>query len=144
MANRWGKNGNSNEFIFLGSKITLDGDCSPEIKGLLLLRRKAMENLENVLKSREITSPTKVYIVKEWVSESCSVMSHSLNPMDYSQAPLSMEFSRQEAVPFSRGSSQPRYWTQVKRIAGRFFIKSVLYTNCLAWIRDYRVFIDKW
>ena len=65
MANRWGKNGNSNEFIFLGSKITLDGDCSPEIKGLLLLRRKAMENLENVLKSREITSPTKVYIVKE-------------------------------------------------------------------------------
>ena len=64
MANRWGKNGNSNEFIFLGSKITLDGDCSPEIKGLLLLRRKAMENLENVLKSREVTSPTKVYIVK--------------------------------------------------------------------------------
>ena len=65
MANRWGKNGNSNEFIFLGSKITLDGDCSPEIKRLLLLRRKAMENLENVLKSKDITSLTKVCIVKE-------------------------------------------------------------------------------
>ena len=59
------KVGKMADFILLGSKITLDGDCSPEIKGLLLLRRKAMENLENVLKSREITSPTKVYIVKE-------------------------------------------------------------------------------
>ena len=53
------------DFIFFGSKITADGDCSQEIKRHLLLRRKAMENLENVLKSREITSPTKVYIVKE-------------------------------------------------------------------------------
>ena len=52
------------DFIFFGSKITADGDCSQEIKRHLLLRRKAMENLENVLKSREVTSPTKVYIVK--------------------------------------------------------------------------------
>ena len=52
------------DFIFLGSKITADGDCSHEIKRLLLLRRKAMTNLDNVLKSRDITLPTKVRLVK--------------------------------------------------------------------------------
>ena len=48
------------DFIFLGSKITADGDCSHEIKRCLLLRRKAMGNLGNILKSRDITLPTKV------------------------------------------------------------------------------------
>ena len=52
------------EFIFLGSKITADGDCSHEIKRCLLLGRKAMTNLDSKLKSRDITLPTKVYIVK--------------------------------------------------------------------------------
>ena len=52
------------DFIFLGSKITADGDCSHEIKKCLLLGRKAMRNLESILKSRGITSPTKVHIVK--------------------------------------------------------------------------------
>ena len=52
------------DFIFLGSKITVDGDCSHEIKRCLLLGRKAMTNLENVFKSRDITLLTKVYIVK--------------------------------------------------------------------------------
>ena len=52
------------DFIFLGSKVTADGDCSPEIKRRLLLERKAMTNLERVLKSRDITFPTKVHIVK--------------------------------------------------------------------------------
>ena len=52
------------DFIFLGSKITADGDCSHEIKRRLLLERKAMTNLERVLKSRDITFPTKVHIVK--------------------------------------------------------------------------------
>ena len=52
------------DFIFLGSKITADGDCSHEIKGLLLLGRKAMTNLDNVLKSRDITLPTEVRLVK--------------------------------------------------------------------------------
>ena len=47
------------DFIFLGSKITVDGDCSHEIKGCLLLGRKAMTNLDSVLKSRDITLPTK-------------------------------------------------------------------------------------
>ena len=52
------------DFIFLGSKITADGDSSHEIKRCLLLGRKAMRNLDNVLKSRDITLPTKVHIVK--------------------------------------------------------------------------------
>ena len=55
------------DFIFLGSKITEDGDCSHEIKRCLLLGRKAMTNLDSVLKNREITSLTKVYIVKAMV-----------------------------------------------------------------------------
>ena len=50
--------------IFFGSKITADGDCSNEIKRRLLLRRKAMDNLESILKSRDITLPTKVCLVK--------------------------------------------------------------------------------
>ena len=52
------------DFLFLGSKITADGDCSYEIKRLLLLRRKAMINLDSILKSRDITLPTKVHRVK--------------------------------------------------------------------------------
>ena len=51
-------------FIFLGSKITADGDCSPEIKRRLLLGRKVMTNLDSILKSRDITWPTKVCLVK--------------------------------------------------------------------------------
>ena len=56
------------EFIFLGSKITADGDCSHEIKRRLLLGRKAMTNLDSILKSRDITLPTKVHLVKAMVS----------------------------------------------------------------------------
>ena len=56
------------DFIFLGSKITADGDCSHEIKGRLLLGRNAMTNLDPVLKSREITLPANVCIVKAMVS----------------------------------------------------------------------------
>ena len=52
------------DFIFLGSKITADGDCSHEVKRHLLLGRKAMTNLDSVLKSRDITLPTKVHLVK--------------------------------------------------------------------------------
>ena len=51
-------------FIFLGSKITADGDCSHEVKGCLLLESKAMTSLDSILKSRDITLPTKVCIVK--------------------------------------------------------------------------------
>ena len=55
------------KFIFLGSKITADGDCSHEIKRWLLLGRKAMTNLDSILKSRDITLPTKVRLVKAMV-----------------------------------------------------------------------------
>ena len=55
------------DFIFLGSKITADGDCSHEIKRCLLLGRKVMTNLDSILKSRDITSPTKVCLVKAMV-----------------------------------------------------------------------------
>ena len=55
------------DFIFLGSKITEDGDCSHEIKRYLLLPRKAMENLDSILKSRVITLPTNVCLVKAMV-----------------------------------------------------------------------------
>ena len=55
------------DFIFLGSKITADDDCSHEIKRLLLLGRKAMTNLDSILKSRDITLPTKVCLVKAMV-----------------------------------------------------------------------------
>ena len=54
------------DFIFLGSKITSDGDCSHEIKRRLLLGRKIMTNLDSILKSRDITLPTKVHLVKLW------------------------------------------------------------------------------
>ena len=56
------------DFIFLGSRITADGDCSHEIKGRLLLGRKAMTNLDSILKSRDITLLTKVHLVKAVVS----------------------------------------------------------------------------
>ena len=55
------------DFIFLGSKITADADCSHEIKRRLLLGRKVMTNLDSILKSRDITLPTKVYLVKAMV-----------------------------------------------------------------------------
>ena len=55
------------DFVFLGSKITTDGDCSHEIKRRLLLRRKVMTNLDSIFKSRDITLPTKVHLVKAMV-----------------------------------------------------------------------------
>ena len=63
MAKRWGNSG----FIILGSKITADGDCSHEIKKCLLLGRKVITKLDNILKSRHITLPTKVHLVKTMV-----------------------------------------------------------------------------
>ena len=66
MANRWGNRGNT-ERIFWGSKITADGDCSHEIKRCLLLGRKAMTNLDSMLKSRDITLPAKVCLVKAMI-----------------------------------------------------------------------------
>ena len=67
MANRWGNSSNSERFYFWGSKITADGDCCHEIKSCLLLGRKAITNLDSILKSRDITLPTKVHLVKAMV-----------------------------------------------------------------------------
>ena len=66
MACRWGTMETVTDFILLGSKITVDGDCSHEIRHLLL-GRKAMTNIKSILKSRNITLPTKVHIVKAMV-----------------------------------------------------------------------------
>ena len=67
MANRWGKMETVTDFILLGSKITADDHCSHEIKKCLLLGRKAMANLDSILKSRDITLLTKVRLVKAMV-----------------------------------------------------------------------------
>ena len=67
MGNRWGNNGNSVRLYFLSSEITADGDCSHEIKRHLLLGRKVMRNLDSIFKSRGITLPTKVHLVKAMV-----------------------------------------------------------------------------
>ena len=67
MGNRWGNSGNSDRLYFGGSKITADGECSHEIKRHLLLGRKVMTNLDSILKIRDITLPTKVYLIKAMV-----------------------------------------------------------------------------
>ena len=67
MANRLGNSGNSGRLYFLDSKITADVDCSHEIKRHLLFGRKAMTNLDSILKSRDITLPTKIHLVKGMV-----------------------------------------------------------------------------
>ena len=67
MANRWGNSGNSVRLYFLGLQITVDGDCSHEIKRCLLLGRNAMTNLDSILKSRDTTLSAKVHLVKAMV-----------------------------------------------------------------------------
>ena len=67
MANRWGNNGNSDSFLFWSSEITADADYSHEIKKHLLSGRKAMTNLDSILKRRDITLSTKFHIVKVMV-----------------------------------------------------------------------------
>ena len=67
MANRWGSNVNGERLYFGGSKITANGDCSHEIKRRLLLGRKAMTNLDSILKSTDIALPTKFCLVKAMV-----------------------------------------------------------------------------
>ena len=71
------------DFIFLGSKITADGDCSHEIKRHLLLGRKVMTNLDSILKSRDITLPTKVRLVKAMVFP---VVTYGLWELDYKES----------------------------------------------------------
>ena len=67
MANWWGKSGNCDRYSFLGSKITMDSDCTHRIKRCFLLGRKSVTKLDSILKSRDITLPTKVHLVKAMV-----------------------------------------------------------------------------
>ena len=71
MANRWGNNGNSDRLYFLGLQNHADCECSHEIKRRLLLGRKVMTNLESILKSRDMTLPTKVHLIKAMVMYGC-------------------------------------------------------------------------
>ena len=64
MTNRWGKMETVRDYVFLGSKVTADGDCNNEMKRHLYLGREAMTNLDSILKTRDITLPTKVRLVK--------------------------------------------------------------------------------
>ena len=67
MANKWGNWKQFDDFIFLSSKITADGDCSHEIKRYLLLGRNVMTNLDSIIKNRDVTLPKKVHLVKAMV-----------------------------------------------------------------------------
>ena len=80
MANRWATMETVRDFIFWGFKITADSDCSHEIKRHLLLGRKVMTNLDSILKSRDITLPTKVRLVKGMVFSSSHVW---MGELDY-------------------------------------------------------------
>ena len=80
MKNRWGNDGNNDRLCFLGLQNPADGECSHEIKRCLLLGRKVMTNLDSIFKSRDVTLPTKVRLVKAMVfpvvmygCESCAV-----------------------------------------------------------------------
>ena len=112
------------DFIFLGSKIAVDGDCSHEIKRRLLLGRKAMIKLDSILKSRDITLPMKIHIVKSEVAQSCPIL---CDPIDCSLPGSSVHGIFQAivlewvAISFSRGSSQPRARTRVSHIVDRRF-----------------------
>ena len=135
------------DFIFWGSKITADGDCSHEIKRRLLLGRKVMTNLDSILKSRDITLPTKGHLVNamvfpvvmygceswtikkaevKWseVAQSCPTL---FDPMDCSLPRSSVHGIFQArvlewvAISFSRGSSQPRDRIWVSCFVGRHF-----------------------
>ena len=83
MGNKWRNSGNSVRLYVLASKITADGDCSHEMKICLLLGRKVMTNLDSILKSRDITSPTKVHLVKAMVFSSSHVW---MQELDYKES----------------------------------------------------------
>ena len=83
MANRWEAMEIVTDFIFWGSKITAHGDCSHEIKRHWLLGRKGMTNLDSILKSRDITLPTKVLLVKAMVLSSSHIW---MSELDYKES----------------------------------------------------------
>ena len=94
------------DFIFLGSKITADGDCSHEIKRRLLIGRKAMTNLDSILKSRDITLPTKVHLIKAMVFP---VVMYGYQSWTIKKA------ERRELIPGLPDRAQERCSPQVRR-----------------------------
>ena len=82
MANRWGKMKTVTDFIFLGSKITADSDCSHEVKTCLLLGRKAVTNIDSILKSRDINLPVNVHILKAVV---LSIVRYGCEELDHKE-----------------------------------------------------------
>ena len=139
MANRWGNNGNSERLYFGGSKITADDECSHEIKRRLLLGRKAMTNLDSILKSRGITLLAKARLAKavgfpavvcgheSWAAhtqaqllQACRTHCDSTDcspPASSVHGILQARILEWDAISFSRGSSNPG----VSCIAGRVF-----------------------
>ena len=103
------------DFIFLGSKITTDGNCSHEIKRHLLLGRKAMTNIDSILQSRNITLPTKKVksLSRVWLFVTPWTVAH--------QAPPTMEFSRQE------------YWLPTKVHLVKAMVFPVVIYGCESW-----------
>ena len=114
MGNRWGNSGNSVRLYFLGSKITADGDCSHEIKRCLLLGRKVMTNVDSILKSRAITLPRKVCLVKAMVfpvvmyeCEICTVKKAEHRRIDASELWCWIRLLR---VPSTARRSNQSFW----------------------------------
>ena len=134
MANRWETVETVTELIFLGSKITASGDCSHELKRRLLLWRKVMTNLDTILKIRDVTLPTKVWLVNVWmweldhkeseVVQSCPTLCYSMDctlPGSSVHGIFQARVLEWVAISFSRGSSRPRDQSQVSHIVGRHF-----------------------
>ena len=121
------------DFIFLGSKITADGDCSHEIKRCLLLGRKAMTNLDNILKSRDITLSTKVCLVKAmvfrvvmYVCESCTINKADQRRIDAFELWCGRTLLR---VPWTaRRSNQSKEWlrSNLKEINPEYLLEGLM------------------
>ena len=121
MANRWETMETVTDFTFLGSKITADDAYSHEIKRRWLLGRKAMTNLDSILKSRDITLPTKVHTVKAMVfpvvmygCESWTIMKVKVKVKSLNRVQLFVTlWTAAHQAPLSVGSSRQEYWSGV-------------------------------
>ena len=134
MVNRWGNNGNSERLYFGGSKITADGHWSHEIKICLLLGKKAMTNLYSILKSRDITIPTKVHLLKALVFpvaiygyESWTIKKAEHQTIDASELWCWRKLWR---VPWTARRSNQSQWTQKKIYMYPFSPKLPSYPGC--------------
>ena len=134
MVNRWGNTGNRG-WLFFCSKITADGDCSHEIKRQLLLGRKVMTNLDNILKSKEIALPTKVYLVKAMVfsvvmyeCESRTIKKAEHRRIDAFELCCWRRFLR---VPWTARRSNPSILKEISSMEGRMLKLKLQYFGLL-------------